>query len=157
MRAALSVLVTLCRAAVGIAFAVLIFAVMVQVIGRSIVGSSVVWTEELTRYALLYLVAFGAGLSLRSGDLVNVDLAYKALPGRWPARAQMLAMALTAGLCLALLWPAWRYTSIGAFQTSPALGLRMDVVHATVLVLLAGLALFALMRLVALARGRETP
>ena len=41
----------------GISFAVLIGAVLVQVSGR-LTGFSPVWTEELTRYALLFSVAF---------------------------------------------------------------------------------------------------
>jgi len=68
-----TVIVKACRAGVGLAFCVLIGAVLYQVIGRSI-GMSSVWTEELTRYALLYVAAFGVGLSLLSGDLVNVDV-----------------------------------------------------------------------------------
>ena len=66
-------LVALTRFGVGLSFAVLIISVLIQVIGRA-TGNSPVWTEELTRYALLYLAAFGAGLSLRTGDLVNVDV-----------------------------------------------------------------------------------
>ena len=62
------------RGLTGIAFAVLIASVTVQVIGR-LAGASPVWTEELTRVALLYLAAFGAGLGIASGDLVDVDVA----------------------------------------------------------------------------------
>jgi TRAP-type transport system small permease protein len=71
------------RAMTGIAFAVLMASVLIQVVGR-LIGNSPVWTEELTRFALLFLAAFGAGLSLKTGDLVNVDLVCEALPGRWP-------------------------------------------------------------------------
>ena len=49
------------RLGVGISFLILIGAVTVQVVGRSFVGSSPVWTEELTRFALLYLAGFGTG------------------------------------------------------------------------------------------------
>ncbi|MCT4684507.1 MAG: TRAP transporter small permease subunit [Roseicyclus sp.] len=67
------IIVVLARLGTGLAFAVLIAAVLIQVVGRT-VGRSPVWSEELTRYALLYLVAFGAGLAFRSGDLVNADV-----------------------------------------------------------------------------------
>jgi TRAP-type C4-dicarboxylate transport system permease small subunit len=39
-----------------VAFTVLIGAVLLQVVGR-ITGGAPVWTEELTRYALLFMVA----------------------------------------------------------------------------------------------------
>ena len=145
------------RIATGLAFAALIVSVSVQVIGRSVLNDSPVWTEEATRFALLWLAALGAGLSYRTGDLVDVDIVREALPGRWPRVLRAFGALATAGLCLALVPAAWLYTSIGARQTSPALGLRMDLVHASVLVLLVALALFALLRLALLATGADVP
>jgi TRAP-type transport system small permease protein len=146
--------IALFRLAVGLAFAVLIFAVLVQVLGRSVFASSPVWTEELTRFALLYLTAFGVGLSYRTGDLVNVDVISEALPGRLPFLLRLLAALATAGLCAALILPAWRYTVIGGLQTSPALGWKMSYIHASMLVLIGCLLLFALMRALAMLTGR---
>lgn len=140
------------RIAAGIAFAVLSASVLIQVLGRSF-GSSPVWTEELTRFALLYLAAFGAGLSYRTGDLVNVDLVCESMPGRWPWMLRLVSAVATAALCAVLIWPAWRYTAIGAMQTSPALGWRMDLVHASMLVLLISLLVFAVLRVVRMLRG----
>lgn len=134
-----------CRAGVGLAFFVLICAVLYQVIGRT-TGFSSVWTEELTRYALLYVAAFGVGLSFLSGDLVNVDVVCEFLPGEWPRRLRLLSATTTAVLCLILIGPAWKFTAIGVRQTSPALGLRMDFVHASILVLLVLLLAFSALR-----------
>jgi TRAP-type transport system small permease protein len=63
------------RAGLVLAFAVIIVAVTVQVVSRNFLPFSPAWTEELTRFALLYLAAFGIGLAYRSGDLVNIDIA----------------------------------------------------------------------------------
>ncbi|GIX13423.1 MAG: hypothetical protein KatS3mg118_1382 [Paracoccaceae bacterium] len=146
-------LLALCRLAAGLAFAVLIFAVLVQILGRSVFANSPVWTEELTRFALLYLAAFAAGLSYRSGDLVNVDILCEALPGRLPVILRFVSALATAGLCVALIVPAWQFTAIGSLQTSPALGWRMDFVHASVLVMLLSILAFALIRVVAMLAG----
>ena len=135
-----------CRIGVGISFFVLILTVLTQVLGRTF-SSSPVWTEELTRFALLYMVTFGAGLSLRSGDLVNVDVVCESLPGRWPWRLRLISAVITAILCALLILPAWKYVSIGVMQTSPAMLLRMDFVHFTVFGLLATLLLFAVFRI----------
>ena len=144
--------VTLCRVGLGVSFGVLLATVLIQVVGRSILNSSPSWTEELTRYSLL---AFGAGLSFRSGDLVNVDIVCEALPGRWPWRLRLFSALATAGLCAAMIYPAWRYTSIGARQTSPVLHWRMDFIHGSILALLALLMLFSLMRAAAMLTGRS--
>ncbi|MFP1633628.1 TRAP transporter small permease [Zhengella sp. ZM62] len=154
MQRIVSLLVRFSRLATGIAFAVLMIAVLIQIAGRFI-GSSPVWTEELTRFALLYLAAFGVGLSFRNGDLVNVDLVCDSLPGAWPKRLRFVSAVATAALALALIAPAWKYTSIGVMQTSPALGWRMDFLHVTMLVLLASLAVFALARAVEMLLGRS--
>lgn len=147
-------IVFLARLGVGLAFAVLIMAVLTQVVGRSI-GSSPVWTEELTRFALLFAVAFGAGLAFRTGDLVNVDVICESLPGRLPWLLRLLAAVVTAGLALYLLPYAWKYVSIGRMQTSPALGLRMDFVHFSVWLMLALLALFGALRVLGMLSGAE--
>ncbi len=138
----------------GLSFAILIVAVLLQVIGR-LTGLSLVWTEELTRYALLFMVAFGAGLAFRSGDLVNVDVVCETLPGRAPWVLRLVAALVTAGLAIYLLPHAWRYVSIGTMQTSPALGLRMDFVHVTVWLLLVFLTIFAVLRVLGMITGTE--
>jgi len=145
MRQIEALVVHVCRIGIGLAFAVLIAAVLIQVLGRTF-GSSPIWTEELTRYALLYLCAFGAGLALRSGDLVNVDVVCESLSGLWPRRLRLLSAALTALLCAWLLLPAWKFVAIGALQTSPAMSLRMTYVHFSVFLLLATLFVFSFLR-----------
>ncbi|WP_235008527.1 TRAP transporter small permease [Candidatus Halocynthiibacter alkanivorans] len=150
-----SLAVRFCRLGICLAFSVLIAAVLLQVLGRTF-GSSPVWTEELTRYALLYLAAFGVGLSLRSGELVNVDVFCEALPGNWPWRLRVFSTTTTVVICLVLLGPAWKYTSIGARQTSPAMGLRMDFVHASILIMLVFLLIFAALRLAAMLLNGDT-
>jgi TRAP-type transport system small permease protein len=148
-------LVAVARLGTGLAFAGLIVSVVVQLLGRGGMIPAAIWTEEAARFCLLWLAAFGAGLAFRSGDMVNVDLVSEALPDPWPWRLRLLSAATVAGLCLILLPSAWFYTSIGVRQTAPALGIRMDFVHASVLVLMAGLGLFAALRVLAMLTGAE--
>ena len=146
-------IIALCRVGTGAAFGLLIFTVLTQVFSRTFLPSSPVWTEELTRYALLFLAAFGVGLSFRNGDLVNVDIVCDLLPlpiQRW---LMFVSAALTAGFCLVFLFPAWMFVSIGVLQTSPALGVRMDFIHAVVFILLAVLGLFAVLRMIRIIAG----
>ncbi|SFR01468.1 TRAP transporter small permease [Poseidonocella sedimentorum] len=144
----------LAQCGAGLSFALLILAVLVQITGR-LIGFSAVWTEELTRYALLFTVSFGAGLAFRSGDLVNVDVVCEFLPGRAPWVLRLVAALSTGGLALYLLPHAWRYVSIGKMQTSPALGVRMDYIHFTVWLLLLFLAVFAALRVLGMLTGAE--
>lgn len=146
--------VLIARFGAGLAFGVLICAVLVQVVGRMI-GSSPVWSEELTRYALLYVVAFGAGLAQRTGDLVNVDVICEALPDPMPWALRLISAILTAGLSFYLLPHAWQFVAIGKMQTAPAMGIGMTPVHLTVWLVLAGLALFSVLRVIGMLVGAE--
>ncbi|QUS36229.1 TRAP transporter small permease [Falsirhodobacter algicola] len=143
------------RTLTGLSFAVIGVAVVLQLMGRNGLMTSVVWTEEISRFALLYIAALGAGLAFRSGDMVNVDLVSESLPGRAPWVLRLLSAVATLVGTLALIAPAWRFTSIGARQTAPASGIRMDLVHGAVLVVMVGLALFALLRIIGMLRGSE--
>ncbi|QLF71498.1 TRAP transporter small permease (plasmid) [Peteryoungia desertarenae] len=151
----MSILTSVSRALIGLAFASLTVAVLIQVIGRSTGFFAPVWTEELSRFSLLFIAAFGAGLAYRSGDLVNVDLICENLPGRWPTRLRLFGAMATFVLCLMLILPAWRFTSIGVMQTSPALSWRMDFIHASVLVLILSLCLFSGLRLAMMLLGHS--
>ncbi len=145
---------SLFQIAISLAFVVMIGAVLLQIYGR-LVGNSFVWTEELTRYALLFLAAFGVGLSYQSGDLVNVDLFCERLPGRWPVRLRFLAAGVTCIFSGMLVLPAWKYTQIGARQHSAALEWRMDFIHASVLILLVSLCAFSLLRVLRMLTGKS--
>lgn len=148
-------LTRLCRVGLFISFMVLIAAVLVQVIGRTVIQDSPVWTEELTRFALLYLTAFGAGLALRSGDLVNVDLFSESLPGVGPWILRLFSAICIVIVCGVLLRPSLAYTAIGALQTSPTMGIRMNFIHASMTVLLVLLMVFALLRIVLMLSGHD--
>lgn len=145
MQKAERIVFQLCRFGVGFSFLILIVAVLIQVVGRTF-NSSPIWTEELTRYAMLYLVAFGAGLSLRSGDLVNVDVLCDSLRAPWPWRLRLVSAFSTALLSAILILPAWKFVSIGAMQTSPAILVRMDFIHFSIVALLVVLFLFSAFR-----------
>ena len=146
MKSVEMIIVGVARVCIGVSFAILIGAVLVQIFGRMF-GSSPIWTEELTRFALLYVASIGAGLSFRSGELVNVDIICDAFGNAWSARLRFLSAALTAFLCLVLLFPAWRFVAIGTFQTSSAMGIQMSYIHFSVFALLVILFLFALLRI----------
>lgn len=155
MRPALDALTGLCRIGAALSFLVLIAAVTVQVVSRTAIGGSPVWTEELTRFALLFLIAFGVGPAFRNGELVGVDVLSESAPGRWPWRLRLLCALATAGICAALIRPAWRFSSIGAFQTAPTLGVSMFWIHASVLLLIGAIGVFALMRVIGMLIGAD--
>ena len=143
------------RFVVGLAFFVLIAVVTLQIVTRTFGLPSPVWTEELSRYLLLYMTAFGIGLSLVTGELVNVDMLQEAVTEKAAWWMRLFAAVATAVLGAAMIFPAWRFTQIGAFQRAPSLRWTMDYIHASVLFLSILLFMFALLRVVGMLAGTE--
>lgn len=143
------------RAATGLSFFALIVVVTIQIATRTFDLPSPVWTEELSRILLLYMIAFGIGLSLLTGEFVAVDLLQEAIDERWAWWMRFSAAAFTALLSAVMIWPAWRFVQIGAFQRSPALRITMDTVHASIFVLAVLLFLFAALRVVGMLAGTD--
>lgn len=148
-------LATICRVAIGAAFFALIVVVSLQIFTRSFGLPSPVWTEELSRYLLLYMIAFGTGLSLTTGELVNVDLLQEAVSESRAWWMRLFAAVCTAAMGAVMIWPAWRFTSIGAMQRSPSLRWPMDIIHASILVLAVLIFLFALLRVAGMIAGTD--
>lgn len=150
------------RVAVGACFAVLIGAVILQVVSRLTLPNPPVWTEELSRFCLLFCAALGGGLALRSGELVGVDLVTMVLPRAGRRAVEVLVCLAMIAFSILLLAPAWDFVDIGSLQTSPALGWNMFWVHMAVLLAPITLALGALERLIRVLAGlrpevREEP
>ena len=70
-----------CRAAVGLVFLALIVVVTIQITTRTFDLPSFVWTEELSRYLLLYMVA---DLEAKGMTFTEVDQAAFAEAARQP-------------------------------------------------------------------------
>lgn len=144
MKKILQLLVAACRLMVFASMMTLLGSVLIQVFARAFLPQSPMWTEELTRYALLYTVAFGAGLSMLTGNLVNVDLFIELLPSKGRQIATAVALLITSGFAALLVGPSCQFARIGAFQTSPTLGISMTWVFYTVVLLVVLLCLFSL-------------
>ena len=141
------------RTALGLIFLALIAVVSLQIFTRTFGLYSPVWTEELSRYLLLYMTAFGIGLSFVTGELVNVDMLQEAVSARAAWWMRLVAAVATAGMSIAMIHPSWLFTSIGAFQRSPSLRWTMDYLHASMLVLSILLLIFAVARVVGMLAG----
>ncbi|PMR72496.1 TRAP transporter small permease [Billgrantia endophytica] len=99
--------------------------VLLQVVSRLFLPFSPAWTEELSRYLFLYMVALAAGVVLRKNRNVNVELFHHCLGIRARAAYQALICLLIAGFAWVVLPHAWQYAQNGAWQTSPTLRIPM--------------------------------
>lgn len=108
-----------------LALVTLSITVLLQVVARLLLPISLPWTEELSRYLFIYMVALSAGAVLRRNRNVSVELFHHMLGVRAKASVQA-AICLSIGIFAFLVLPyAWQYAQNGAWQTSPTLRVPM--------------------------------
>jgi TRAP-type transport system small permease protein len=64
----------------SVMLAIMSVLIVLQVIFRYILESSLPWSEELSRYLMVYIVFFGAALSLRYRQMIAIEFIGEKLP-----------------------------------------------------------------------------
>lgn len=137
----------LCRYGTLAAFGVLIGVVTLQVLGRVPGMPSPPWTEEVARFALVYLVAFSCGLALLKGELVNVDMFVTPLPTGVRRAVERLVDVIILLFALAIIPGAWAYVDGSFGERARSIDLPMVGVYVVVLIIPVALAFFSVARL----------
>ena len=134
--------------AIFIVFAILIAAVVLQVFARTFFAQPPLWTEEASRFAILYIVGLGVGAAVLTGDLVNVDLALTVMPKSLRRFCELTSAALVSLFGVFLIPGSWEFTASGAMQTSPALQTPMQYIFACMLLFSILLSFFGLVKFI---------
>ncbi len=136
-----------CQAGTIASFAVLSIVTLLQVVGRIPWFDAPVYTEEVARFALIYLVAFSCGLAALRGELVNVDLFIGLLPPGARKVAEALSLVLVIGFAAAIVPGSWGYMVNGFGERARAIDFSMVWVYAAVLIIPLSLIFFCTARL----------
>lgn len=110
--------------------AILIVPVTMQILARfTDIIPNYIWTEEMSRFCLIWIIMIGASVAVRDGTHFDVDV----LPT--PATAAGLALSRivvhVAIFLVALIFLAfgWRFAMFGYDQSSELTGLNMIFIH----------------------------
>jgi TRAP-type transport system small permease protein len=152
----IAALMAVCRAGTLASFAVLIGVVTMQVLGRIPSFPSPSWTEEVARFALVYMVAFSSGIALMRSEMVNVDLLVTQLPPAVRRRIERVVDAVVLVFALSIIPGSWRYVAGSVGERARSIDIPMIVIYVIVLIIPLSLALFALARLLGIKAGGPT-
>ena len=110
--------------------AILIVPVTMQIVARyTDMIPNYIWTDEIARFCLIWIIMLGASVAVRDGTHFDVDV----LPH--PKTAAGLAMSRivvhTAIFLVALIFLAfgWRFAMFGYDQSSELTGINMITIH----------------------------
>lgn len=120
----------------GLALAAMTALIFLQVLVRFVFGKlhihfSVPWTEELSRYLMIWAIFIGAAVIARRADALAVEalvLAVPAAAGR-AIKYAAHALALVFYACIFLVGLDW--AEFGLSESAPVLGMPMVYVYAS--------------------------
>jgi TRAP-type C4-dicarboxylate transport system permease small subunit len=116
-------------------------------------NSGLVLSEELSRFAFVWMTFVGAVLAAREGLHVGVDGLVKVLPA-WVGRACLaLAEVLVIACCAVFFWGTWRQHEVNASTVAAVSGLPLIWVFGVGYFTSVGIAFISAQRLVRIARG----
>lgn len=119
---------------VGILLMVVTVAVFGQVTVRFVltaggINISAPWTEELARYALIWMVFLGAGVGVRHAQMIALEFGVRKLPPRIGVPVRYLSIILCVALFTMMVWVGVSFVDLGRSETSPVLGITKDHVY----------------------------
>lgn len=93
-----------------ILFSLMIIVVFAQVVCRYVVHSSLPWSEELSRYCMIWVVFIGVSAGIKAGSHMGVDALLLALPDRVRKVVELATKLITLIFCLIFFTVSLRYT-----------------------------------------------
>ena len=99
--------------------------VFLQVLSRYIdVVPRYIWTEEMARFAFIWIVLVGSSIAVREGTHFKIDL-FPNLSPRWAGRMDVLYGVLMLIAAAVFVVGGWAFVQFGAIQHSELAGLPM--------------------------------
>jgi TRAP-type C4-dicarboxylate transport system permease small subunit len=104
--------------------AALVFA---NVVSRYVYNHSIIWVEELTQYQMIWITYLGAGLALRQGRHVAVELIEDLLPAGLRRGLRVFIGLAILGFLLAAAWFGFQIVAFTWNQETPVMNIRTGI------------------------------
>jgi len=126
------VIVTVNRWIVISMMAVMATLVFMNVVSRYIFNHSIIWAEEVSQYLMVWVAFLGAGLALRQGRHVAIEI----LQDRLPSRARRMTRHLVALLLILfmgiLIVLGFQFARFAWDQETPVLNIPLGIPYLAV-------------------------
>lgn len=111
------------------AMSVIVFA---NVVLRYTTRSSLAWSDETSRYLMIWMVFLSAGLVLRYGGHVAMENLHWLVGRRGAVVMRSLIAALLMCFFVVMFWNGVRYMHLMQFQTTAATGISYQYVYSVI-------------------------
>jgi TRAP-type C4-dicarboxylate transport system permease small subunit len=108
----------------------LIVPVTLQIVARfTDLIPNYIWTEEMARFCLIWIIMIGASIAVRDGAHFDVDVLPPARSAAGMAMGRIVVHVAIFLVALIFLAFGWRFTQFGYDQSSELTGLNMSAIH----------------------------
>ena len=140
---------------VVVLMAIMVAAVAVQVFFRFVIGDPLSWTEELARYAFVWITFLGAAVAYRHRAHIVVDIMLHLVPTRARALLAWVVEGLVAVALVILIREGLRMVETTSNVRATMLQIPMSYIYAAIPVSAALMLVYQVERLVGVLRSRR--
>lgn len=130
------------------AFSVLIILVFAQVYTRFLTTSSLTWSEELSRFVMIWMVFLSSIQVFRNNGHIWVENIINLFPQKIKSTILIIGHLLIITFCFIIIWGAFSLFPMVHKQYSPVLSIPMSYIYAAVPISLSITVFFAIKNLV---------
>jgi TRAP-type C4-dicarboxylate transport system permease small subunit len=111
---------------------VMVMIVALQVASRYLFPSPISWTEEASRYCLIWLTFLGASMVIRTKGHFAVEYLLQKIHGRILVAVELFLLLMMVYFAAVMLYVCLEIMPIVHYQISPALQIPMSYVYAAI-------------------------
>lgn len=119
---------------IGLMLGLMIVVVFAQTFFRYVIFASLPWSEELSRFLFVALIALGINIGISRNMMVRIDIIDSRLGPRGAKMNEVLRHCVGIVMNFFFAYSTLELISIGMNQNSPALGIPMGVMYSVLLV-----------------------
>jgi len=120
-------LLALNRAAIFLMMAVMATLVFINVIARYVFGVSIIWAEEVSQYLMIWIAYVGAGLALREGRHVALEMLHEGLSAALSRKVRMVIGGLTLAFLGMVTVLGFQFVVFVWSQETPVLNISLGI------------------------------
>lgn len=120
------------RAVIVAMMAAMVALVFANVVARYGFNYSIIWAEELSQYLMVWIAYLGAGLALREGRHVSVDILQNAVPSPLRAALRWLITLAVGAFMAAVAWLGFEFAAFTWIQETPVMQIPLGLVYLAV-------------------------
>lgn len=103
-----------------------------QVVMRYVFNNAPSWSEELVRFLFVWCTFIAAAIGIKEGIHIGIDTLVRLLPGGIQRVLRILVQGVVIFFGSSMIYYGWKVIVMTSRQPSPALGLPMSYVYASI-------------------------